>query len=244
MANDVTTKAAALPAALVAKIAAGIGKSQIGAGAGGGGQILLRLVTGKWLFGQGNDEVQHGSSWLVNITTFKHGDVTWFESQLVDEYMVDMWSDTRPLPPTHATGASPKQQMSVEMKCMNGEDAGLQVLYKISSLGGTAALFDLKEAVRRRVDERGPEYPYLFPVLELGFTSYPNKRYGGTTYNPVLKRVGWADINGQLEGAEDGGAPAAALKEPEPAKPSKPSLKAVPDAEPQQAATGQRRRPR
>ena len=241
MANEVTSKAAALPAALVAKIAAGIGKSQIGAGAGGGGQILLRLVTGKWLFGQGNDEVQHGSSWLVNITTFKHGDVTWFESQLVDEYMVDMWSDTRPLPPTHATGASPKQQMSVEMKCMNGEDAGLQVLYKISSLGGTAALFDLKEAVRRRVDEFGPEHPYLFPVIELGFTSYPNKRFGGTTYNPVLKRTGWADINGQLEGAEDGGA--APLKEPEPVKPSKPSLKAVPDAEPQ-AATGQRRRPR
>jgi hypothetical protein len=241
MANEVTSKAAALPAALVAKIAAGIGKSQIGAGAGGGGQILLRLVTGKWLFGQGNDEVQHGASWLVNITTFKHGDVTWFESQLVDEYMVDMWSETRPLPGTHATGATPKPQMSVEMKCMNGEDAGLQVLYKISSLGGTAALFDLKEAVRRRVDENGPEYPYLFPVIELGFTSYPNKRYGGTTYNPVLKRTGWADINGQLEGAEDGGA--APLKEPEPVKPSKPSLKAVPDAEPQ-AATGQRRRPR
>jgi len=240
MANEVT-KAAALPAALVAKIAAGIGRSQIGAGAGGGhGQPLLRLVTGKWLFGQGNDEVQHGSSWLANITTFKHGDVTWFESKLVDEYMVDMWSETRPLPGPHPTGAEPKAQMSVELKCMNGEDAGLTVLYKISSLGGTAALYDLKEAVRRRVDEFGPEYPYLFPVIQFGSTSYPNKRYGGTTYNPVLERIGWADINGTLEEGEAGPAPA---PEPAPVKPGKPSLKAV-DTEPQAAAAGQRRRPR
>ena len=237
MANEVSKKVSALPAALVSKIAEGIGRSQIGAGAGGYGQTLLRLVGGNWLFGQGNDKVQEGSSWLANITTLKHGDCTWHESQLVDEFMVEMWADARPLPGTHATGATPKAQASVELKCMNGEDAGMQVLYKTSSLGGTNAMHDLKEAVKRRVDEHGAEFPYLFPVLQLGSTSYPNKRYGGTTYNPVLERVGWADINGELEGDE--GTPAVA--EPVPPKPSKPSLKAVPDTE--APATGQRRRP-
>ena len=149
----------------------------------------MRLVTGNWLFGQGNDKVQDGSSWLVDIGTLKYGDCTWHESQLVDEYMVEMWTEKRPLPGTHPTGATPKPQASVELTCMNGEDAGMRVLYKTSSLGGTDAMQELKDAVAHRVGSRA-DYPYLFPVLELKSTSYPNKRYGGTTYNPKLERVG------------------------------------------------------
>jgi hypothetical protein len=239
MANEIVKKAQALPASLVSKIAEGIGRAQVATGGSNRGQSLLRLVTGKWLFGQGNDQVQDGSSWLADIGSLKYGDCTWHESQLVDEWMTEMWLEKRPLPGTHPTGAVPKSQASVELTCLNGEDAGMRVLYKTSSLGGTDAMQDLKDAVARRVETYGAEHPYLFPVLQLGSTSYPNKRYGGTTYNPVLERVGWADVNGNLEDSE---ADAPPVKEPVRPTPSKPSLKAVPD-EPQ-AATGQRRRPR
>jgi hypothetical protein len=236
MANEIVKKAPSLPADLVNQIAAGIARSHVGSAGGGRGQTLLRLMTsGAWVFGQSNDAVQQGSSWLGNIASLKHGYCCWHESQLIDEVMVEMWTDAPVMPLTHACGAVYKPQLSIELKCLDGADAGVQVLYKSSSYGGTAALFELKEKIRNRVQTVGGEY--LFPVIELGSTSYANKKHGGTTYNPVLAITGWADINGEIEGATED----TKVTDLPPKPSAKPPLRAVED--PPAAATGQRRRP-
>src|SRR6188768_1317886 len=105
--NQLVTKAPQLPAEMVAKLAEGIARSQVGAVGAGGGQTLIRLLTtGAWVMGQANDQVQQGSRWLVNIASFRHGHVCWYESQLVGEQMVEMWVDMPPMPPPHASGTA------------------------------------------------------------------------------------------------------------------------------------------
>jgi hypothetical protein len=237
MANDVVTKAPALPPALVSKIAEGIAKSHIGAASATRGHTLLRMDKGVWLIGQNNEHPQDGASWLVNVTTFAHGRVVWHDSQPLDEVMVPMWEPMPEMPSQlHPTGEPYKAQLAVELRCMNGTDKGLTVLYKNSSMGGTEALFALKHAFQSRVEERGAGDPYIFPIVTLDSSNYPNKRHGGFTFKPIFTITGWADINGDIEGEAPLAGPA---PEPKPVKPAKPSLRAV-ETEP---VAGQRRRP-
>jgi hypothetical protein len=240
-------KVPALAPDLLAKMIAGIAKSQVGSRASMGGATLLRLLTsGSWVFGQGNDEVQQNSKWFVVTPSLKHGHCVWHESQLVVETMVDMWVDAPAMPASHPTGSPYKEQLSVELKCMTGSDKGQQVLYKTTSLGGLNAMTELKEVIRKRVED-DKEQVYVFPVLTLSSGSYPNKRHGGITHYPTFNYVGWADINGAMEGAAPTGAP----KEEAAAPPKKPKKPPLPDedtvaadaAEPPPKANGQRRRP-
>lgn len=257
MAQEIVNKAPALPASMISKIAEGIGRSSVGAGSLLHGHTLLRMDKGDWFFGQAADPVQQGSQWIVNIASFKHGYVAWHESKIVDEQMVEVWHDAPIMPVArHPTGAEYRQQASVELKCLTGEDAGQEVMFKISSMGGTEALSNLfRGEIKGRIDRMGADYPFVYPVITLSATSYANKRYGGQTWKPIFDVIAWADINGELEddtplAAAGNGhdklppdKPVVAAEPAKPAKPVKPSLHEPQPAAPAAAATGQRRRP-
>jgi hypothetical protein len=127
------------------------------------------------------------------------------------------------------------------MRCLDGADAGLDVLYPTSADGGNERLGELRRIAGARIRDYYETTPYLYPVVTLDQDSYDNKRHGNRTYKPVFHIVGWANIDGEME---DNVVPLE--------KPAKPAAKAAPVAKPPaqpapaaqaEPAQGQRRRP-
>ena len=160
--------------------------------------------------------------------------VVWHESKRVHEEMVDGWMDAPPVPTVpHPTGQPYKRQVQVKLTILEGPHEDTEVLYVISSDGGTERLAELGRIAGARIGQYGTTSPYLYPVVQLDFDYYDNKQHGSRIFKPVFKLAGWADADGNME--DDGGNIAALPnKAAEPAKP-------VPAET--TAAAGQRRRP-
>jgi len=164
---------------------------------------------------------------------------------------------TNPLPPRPDPigDSSYKDVRSFEMKCLDGADQGTEVIYKINSVGGIRAVAELLDAIHAQL-AWAADYPC--PVLTFSSDSYPHKKWG-TIYVPIFTVVGWADMNGNLQGDDQPALPLAdrvPTTEPvrpaaEPARKRKAPLGVAPaaPAEPvapaptAQTHIGQRRRP-
>lgn len=170
-----------------------------------GGEPILRLSRdGHWIYGQGDDPVQEGSEWAVNPGSIMHGWVCWSDdSKLAGEVMAHV-SKPKPARPDPIGNLAWKEQRTCNMKCVYGDDDGLQVIFKTSSIGGLRA-FDLfmsrlvpqvlheKETVSDAAQRR------VVAIVELTSDSYPNKKYGGVTYFPVIKINDWANMRGETD---------------------------------------------
>jgi hypothetical protein len=255
MKNDVTRPQGhdlALPANFVEKLSSGIAESRATTIIAGGGKPLLRLLkSGEWVFGPSDEAVQEGSRWVVNLLTLAHGWSCWVDmgpgrkNELRGEVMTSM-ADPKPLRPPPIENTPFAEQRAFELKCLTGDDAETEVIYKSGSIGGMRAIDNLLVEIQKQL---ATDPGHAFPVLDLGCDYYEHNKWG-RIYTPVLTLVGWVDGNGQsVDEAVGRSAPAPEL-EPKPApptKPRKPSLKATAaPQEPvstQQAHTGQRRRP-
>jgi hypothetical protein len=153
-----------------------------------------------------------------------------------------------PLPaqPAPIDGVPFKRAFSFEAKCLDGEDAGEEVLYNTNSLGGTKAFDSLLLEIQKSLATRGAASS--FPVLRLSSESYQNRTYGGDTFNPLFEIVGWSDTNGNLAGGNGQAvpkldpAPQVSLKRSRNAEPAPPPPQEAPVST-TQARVGQRRRP-
>jgi hypothetical protein len=202
------------------KLMKGIAESRNTTPAGSGGKPFLRLLKdGNWVYGQENVEVQEGSHWAVNPMTLSHGWVCWFnppegsgqKNEMRGDVMVPMTHD-KPEQPAPKGGAPFVSQLGCEMRCMSGEDSGVEVLYKTNSDGGLKAMDGLRLAIQLHLAEpRGLAFPC--PVLDLKMTHYPHPNYG-RTYKPIFEIAGWCDMLGNM----DKGEPIAAVL-PEPTAP-------------------------
>jgi len=240
--TDVTT----LPGDFTDKLLAGIAQSRATTPMGaGGGKDLLRLIKrGVWVFGQGNEEVQEGSRWAINIYSLQHGYNCWnkdpkrTKNELLGEIMVPM-TQPKPACPEPINGNAFTPQWGCEMKCLDGDDKDREVLYKTNSVGGKRAFDDLLAKIQAHVPT-DREHPC--PVVTLSSESYPHPIHG-ETWNPILTIVSWVSVQG-VAPARAAVAPPA---EAEPAKPRKAPLAAAAEpAEPVATArthVGQRRRP-
>jgi hypothetical protein len=264
MANLTTTTPAGLPATLLEQISKGIAENRAPTTTMGGGKPLLRLLRdGIWVFGQENIEVQDGSRWMVLLQELKHGWVCWIDggpnakNELAGEIMGPMWEPRVPRPGP-IEGSAFKEQFGCELRCLTGDDAGIEVLFKTPSDGGIRAMVKLRDEIQRHLVNGGANFPC--PVLELAQEDYQHSKWG-KIYKPVLTIVGWCDAEGRM--AEDK-APAIEQAAPEPAKPARqrrapvaqasaatqapvaaaPAVEPRPEPVPTQAVhTGQRRRP-
>lgn len=194
------------------------------------GEPYLRMQKdGTWVYGQEDTEVEPGSTWAINIFSFRHGYSSWTDhpkdprtnkqpkNEKVGEVMVAM-TDHKPSKNTlDDTGWEWRDQVSVQLKCMSGEDKGEQVLYNTTALGGTNAIAKLIEAIQKQlIDDDG----HPVPVIELQSDSYNHTQWG-KTYFPIMNIVGWVSLDGE-EMAEQAAEPAPAPEPaPEPAKPSR-----------------------
>jgi hypothetical protein len=198
---------------------------------GMGGKPLLRLLkSGLFVFGPNNVEVQDGSHWAMNPASLQHGWACWDEGVLLGEQMVPF----NTLLPRRETlpdyGHEWRQQVSADLVCLNGEDKGVEVLYKGTSLGQRNAFKELIVAIMQQVKI---DATHFVPVITIEVDSYQHKKYG-VTYTPDIKVVGWVDMHGQPTSS----APAvtAVTSAPTVAAAAPPATAAVPPAQAETAA--------
>lgn len=168
--------------------------------------ILKMDKTGHWVFGADQTEAEDDSRWAVNPFSFVHGYIAWGDGEVLAEKMASV---TQPLPELEAAPPSSKkgweQQVGLMLKCLTGEDEGLECRYTTTSVGGKRAVQELAVAIATQV-EKDPTKPV--PIVTLGKDHYQHKSYG-RIYTPVFKVVEWVSMDGEADKAEESDAPAA-----------------------------------
>lgn len=161
------------------------------------GMVILKMDrTGHWIFGADQTEAEPDAKWAVNPFSFVHGYIAWGDGQVLGEKMAPM---TQPVPELEAAppGASKgwEQQIGFSLKCISGEDAGLEARFTSTSVGGKRAVQELALAVAEQVDKDPKK---VVPVVTLGKDHYQHKSYG-RIYTPVFDIVEWVSMDGQAE---------------------------------------------
>jgi hypothetical protein len=215
MAREIIAPQVQLPANFVERLTKGIAESRASTVIAAGGKPILRLLKqGDWVFGQSDEEVQEGSRWAVNVATIEHGFVCWIDGALRGEAMASVFQHKPERPPS-IEGVRYKEQRSFDMKCVDGDDAGTEVVYKVSSISGLAATDKLFAALQARAEE---DKVFIFPVVTLGIDHYQHKKHG-KIYTPVLTVIGWVDADGNAPSKGNGkGATGAMGAEPDEAE--------------------------
>ena len=190
-------------------------------GSSGGLAFLRLLKSGIYAYGPENIEPEPGSTWAINPYSLAHGFACWGDGELLDERMVPFNQQ----PPMRGElpdyGHEWTQQVAMQLACLDGEDEGVQVLYKGTSTG-------LRNAVKKLIDEiiaqAQVDQAHIVPVVELECDSYQHKKYGEIFF-PVLDVKKWISIDDAGDSAEPESAeqPAADSEEaaPEPAQPAR-----------------------
>lgn len=213
----------------------------------GGSPYLRLLKDGDWVFGQEDNAVAKGTEAVVNPLSIKHGYSAWTnrpagqgKNENLGEVMVGLG---QPLPAVHELDAKTdpqtgavcpwKDQLSMDIKFLDGKHKGTQVLWKVSSVGGLNAARTILDAILTKLDEGTA---YVCPIITLDSDSYKHAQYG-KTYTPKIEVVGWMDLEGNEEGGDDvvsGPASVARVeKQPEPER------EPEPEQEPEAAASAE-----
>lgn len=158
---------------------------------------LMRLKNGRFSYGQENIEVEENSKWAVNPTTIQHGWCCWSDvkgqvNELLGEVMVPFNATPPAKSELQDLGFEWSPQNSVQLQCLDGEDQGLSVLYKSSSMGMRNMM---KTLIAQIIKQVSVDKDHPVPVVYLDTDSYNHKVYG-ETFVPVLEVVDWIDYNG------------------------------------------------
>lgn len=204
MSNIVTFKGANLPA--VSSLTTALRSLETVAGPAG--TVIIKMdKTGHWVFGADQTDVEEDSTWAVNPFSFVHGYIAWGDGEVLAEKMVSV---TEPLPEMEAAPPGAKKgweaQVGLSMKCISGEDKGMEARYTVTSVGGKKAVQALAVAIAEQV-EKDQSKPV--PVVRLKKDHYTHKSYG-RIYTPVFEIVEFVSMNGEPdEPAAEAEAPAA-----------------------------------
>ena len=156
--------------------------------------ILKMDRTGHWVYGAGENEVEAESTWAVNPFSFVHGFICWGEGEVLGEKMVNI---THPLPELDAAPTGGKRgwetQVGMSLKCLTGEDKGMEVRYSTTSVGGKRSVQALAVAIAGQVDE---DQTKPVPVITLKKEFYQHKAYG-KIYTPLFDVTEWVGLGGE-----------------------------------------------
>ena len=181
---------------------------------GPAGTAILKMdKTGHWVFGADQTEAESDSKWAINPFSFVHGFIAWGDGEVLGEKMVSV---SQPLPELDPAPPQSKKgwetQVGMSLKCISGEDVGLEARYSTTSVGGKRAVQALAAAIAAQV-ERDQSKPV--PVVHLKKEHYQHKSYG-RIFTPVFEIVEWVSMEGEVanepEGGDDTPPPAAAAR--------------------------------
>ena len=167
--------------------------------------ILKMDKTGHWVFGADQTEVEDDATWAVNPFSFVHGFIAWGDGEVLGEKMVSVSS---PLPELEVAPPNAKRgwetQVGMSLKCLSGEDKGLEARFSTTSVGGKRAVQALAVAIATQVDK---DQTKPVPVITLGKEHYQHKSYG-RIFTPIFDIKEWASMDGSVAEAEAEEAPA------------------------------------
>lgn len=196
MSNIVTFAQAGLPAVSSLSTALRTIQAEVGPV---GTAILKMDKTGHWVFGADQTEVEDDSNWAVNPFSFVHGFIAWGDGEVLGEKMVSV---AQPLPELDAAPPQAKRgwetQVGLSLKCISGEDKGLDARYSTTSVGGKRSVQTLAAAIAAQV-EVDPTKPVA--IVKLRKEHYQHKSYG-RIFTPVFEIVEWVSMDGGAEAAE------------------------------------------
>jgi hypothetical protein len=114
----------------------------IQADVGPAGTAILKMdKTGHWVFGADQTEVEDDSTWAINPFSFVHGFIAWGDGEVLAEKMASV---SQPLPELDEAPPGAKKgwetQVGMSLKCISGEDKGMEARYTTTSVGGKNAL--------------------------------------------------------------------------------------------------------
>jgi len=211
--SNVATTSAGLPAELTS-MATGLAASINQAGEGSTGNDLYAKMgkDGIFVYGADNTEFEEDSRWALNPLGIYHGFVAWgdkshgTEGQNLGEVLVPA---SQPMPVESdlpEVKGSWSKAVALQMRCVNGEDEGVQVLWKSNSYGGRKAYAALLGSVVTRINAGEAA---IVPILECASDSYQHASYG-KIYTPEFNIQEWVTMDAQPEAEK------VEAKEPEP----------------------------
>jgi hypothetical protein len=163
-----------------------------------GGDVGVAIIKmdkgGHWVFGADQTEVEEGSTWAVNPLSFVHGFIAWGDGEVLAEKMVSIANPLPELdeaPPTAKKGW--ESQVGMSLKCVSGDDKGMEARYTVTSVGGKRAVQTLAVALADQV-EKDQTKPVA--IVRLKKDSYQHKSYG-KIYTPVFEIVEWMSMDGE-----------------------------------------------
>ena len=195
--------------ASIASLAAALANVPIGIGRTGLPMMLFksREDGGTWGFGQRRTIPEEGSRWAVNPLTIQWGCISFGDgNKVVGERLVPI-TQPKPLIADMPDTTFPwQEEWSVNMKCLDGADAGVEVIFKATTDGAIKAIVLLVDELRNRLNGNQHDGK-IVPITLLEKDGYQHPKHGPTAI-PVLTIVDWMPL--------DGPAPTPAPVEPTP----------------------------
>ena len=176
---------------------------------GAAGVVILKMdKTGHWVFGADQTEIEDGSTWAVNPFSFVHGYIAWGDGEVLAEKMVSV---SEPLPNIDVAPPGAKKgwetQVGMSLKCISGDDQGMEARYTTTSVGGKRSVQTLAIAIAAQVEK---DQTKPVPIVKLKKDHYTHKSYG-KIFTPVFEVVEWVSMEGKTEDS------VAAIEEADPA---------------------------
>jgi len=158
-------------------------------------QFKSRENSGTWMFGQQRISPEAGSLWAVNPQTFQWGYICFSnDNKPAGERLVPISQPMLAITELPDKGFPWQEQMAVDLKCINGADAGTEVVLKVSTVGGIQAVTGLIDTVRDRLNG-GQHDGKIAPIVRLERDSYQHGQYGRVP-TPVFTLVDWMSLDG------------------------------------------------
>ena len=157
--------------------------------------LFKREGSGTWMFGQKKTIPESDSKWAINPLTFKWGCISFSDSNKVaGEHLVSV-SQPKPLiTDMQDVGFPWQEQWAVNLKCLSGADAGVEVVFKATTDGGIKAVVLMVDLIRDRINSDQHD-GRIVPIVLLEKDSYQHSQYGKVWF-PVLNTVDWMPLDG------------------------------------------------
>jgi hypothetical protein len=196
--NAPAQAASALASVSLAALVTALSSVDTASVAGRSGLPMLtfkRDGSGTWIYGRRRTVVEDGSRWAVNPLTFKWGYICFGEgNKVIGERLVSVSLPKPEVTDLPNKGFPWQEQWSVNLKCIDGADAGTEVVYKPTTVGGIQSIAGLIEAVRDQLNsaQHGGK---ISPIVHLEKDSYQHVLFG-RVWTPLLTIVDWMPLSG------------------------------------------------
>ena len=155
---------------------------------------------GTWAFGQKKTIVEDDSLWAVNPLTFKRGFICFDDAnKVIGEKLLPVSQKMPEVAELPDYGFEWQQQWAVNMKCLSGADAGVEVAFKTTTVGGIQAVAGLIDTIRDRLNG-GQHDGKISPIVHLEKDSYQKPPHGKIWF-PVMTITDWMSLERSGDGA-------------------------------------------